>query len=65
MSDLGVADKLQVGSLKFMRMTYGDLDVEWTNHATDHWHSDSEVNETISREDAQKLFDFLWTYLAP
>ncbi len=58
--------ELKIGRLTFVKRMYGgDLDVEWVNQATDYWHSNSEECDTISREDAQKLFEMLWDYLAP
>ncbi len=38
---------------------YGTVSLEYTEHSTDHWHSDSVTSIDIDREMAQKIVTFL------
>lgn len=58
--------KLQISpTCAFVRSEYGDpvistdVDLEYTEHSTDHWHRDSETSLTINRETAIQIVEFL------
>lgn len=56
--------KVVIGSsCAFVETTYGegikDVDLQYTEHSTDHWNSDSETCLTITKEKAAEIIEFL------
>lgn len=52
------------GSCKLEAISYEmtdrtDVYLEYTEHSSDHWHSDSTTSVTIDKEKAQQMVDFL------
>lgn len=59
-----VENKLKVcGSCYFVETVYGpgikDVALEYTEHATDHWSSDTETSIEINKEKAVEIVNFL------
>lgn len=56
--------KIQIGgSCHLVRTVYGegieDVSLEYTEHSSDHWHSDCETSLTIDAEKAREIVAFL------
>lgn len=58
-------EKIQISSTcHFIKTTYGenvppDISIDYTEHSTDHWHSDSETSIDIDKEKAIEIINFL------
>jgi len=59
MSDL-ITQKLEIGnSCYFEYCEYSGVSLNYTEHSTDHWHSDSEIDIDIDEEKAREVIFFL------
>lgn len=50
---------LNLGEVWFECYDFGDVSLNYIEHSPDPWYSDTETDVSISREEAQKIIEFL------